>query len=194
MTTHSDVANSSDVKKLIPGLANLANHIGDHMVRNKGTIGGSVANNDPSACYPSAILALNASIKTNKREIKADEFFTGMFETSLDESEIITDISFTAPQKSSYAKFPNPASRYAMVGVFVAKYDEGVRVAVTGASQNGVFRSKQIEDALSNEFSANALDGIKLPADDMLSDIHAKGDYRAHLIVEMAKRAVNTVQ
>ena len=194
MTTHSDVANSSDVKKLIPGLANLANHIGDHMVRNKGTIGGSVANNDPSACYPSAILALNASIKTNKREIKADEFFTGMFETSLDESEIITDISFTAPQKSSYAKFPNPASRYAMVGVFVAKYDEGVRVAVTGASQNGVFRSKQIEDALSNDFSTNALDGIKLPSDDMLSDIHAKGDYRAHLIVEMAKRAVNTVQ
>ena len=136
----------------------------------------------------------NADKTTMIPEIKADEFFTGMFETSLDESEIITDISFTAPQKSSYAKFPNPASRYAMVGVFVAKYDEGVRVAVTGASQNGVFRSKQIEDALSNDFSTNALDGIKLPSDDMLSDIHAKGDYRAHLIVEMAKRAVNTVQ
>ena len=138
-------------------------------------------------------MALNATIKTNKREIKADDFFTGMFETSLDESEMITEISFVTPQKSSYAKFPNPASRYAMVGVFVAKHDEEVRVAVTGASQDGVFRSKQIEDALSDNFSAEAIDGIKLSSDNMLSDIHAKGDYRAHLIVEMAKRAVNTV-
>jgi len=193
MTTHADVAASKEVKKMIPGLANLAKHIGDHMVRNRGTIGGSVANNDPSACYPSAILALNASIKTNKREINADDFFDGLFETCLEADELITDFTFKAPEKSAYAKFPNPASRYAMVGVFVAKFSDNVRVAVTGASQNGVFRCKEIEDALNNNFSDNALNNIKISKDDMLSDIHAKGDYRAHLITEMAKRALQNI-
>ncbi len=193
MTTHSEVANSSDVKKSIPSICDLAGQIGDHMVRNRGTIGGSVANNDPSACYPSAILGLNATIKTNIREINADDFFVGLFETALDQGELITEFSLPIPEKSSYAKFSNPASRYAIVGVFVSKSSNGVRVAVTGAGQNGVFRSSEIEDALNNNFSSDALDGLSIDDEDMFSDMHAQSDYRAHLVLEMAKKAVKNI-
>ena len=158
MTTHADVSNSAEVKNSISAISDLAGQIGDHMVRNRGTIGGSVANNDPSACYPSAILSLDATIKTSNREIKSDDFFVSLFETALDEGEIITEFSFPIPEKASYAKFSNPASRYAIVGVFVSKFANNVRVAVTGAGQNGVFRSKEIEEALNNNFSSDALE------------------------------------
>ena len=164
--------------------------IGDPAVRYKGTIGGSIANNDPAADYPAAMLALGAMIVTNKREIPADEFFKGLFETALDDDEIITAVTFTAPAKAAYQKFRNPASRYAMAGVFVAKGTDGVRVAVTGAGDDGVFRSKQIEAALTNKFDASALEGVTVPSDSLMSDIHASADYRASLIVVMAKRAV----
>ena len=193
MTTHSEVAASKEVSNSIAAVSNLAGQIGDHMVRNRGTIGGSVANNDPSACYPSAILALNGTIITNKREIKADDFFLGLFETALDEGELITEFSLPVPEKASYVKFPNPASRYAIVGVFISKSADNVRVAVTGAGQNGVFRPKEIEDALNNNFSSNALDGLKLDNEELFSDIHAQSDYRAHLVIEMAKKAVNSI-
>ncbi len=193
MTTHADVSNSAEVKNSISAISDLAGQIGDHMVRNRGTIGGSVANNDPSACYPSAILSLDATIKTSNREIKSDDFFVGLFETALDEGEIITEFSFPIPEKASYAKFSNPASRYAIVGVFVSKFANNVRVAVTGAGQNGVFRSKEIEEALNNNFSSDALDGLNLDKDEMFSDIHAQNDYRAHLVVEMAKKAVKNI-
>ena len=190
MTTHASVSNSSKLSQSIPALADLAGKIGDPQVRNRGTIGGSVANNDPAADYPAACLALNATIKTDRREFNADDFFTGLFETALEEGELITAIKFPKPEKSAYMKFPNPASRYALVGVFVAKFGKNVRVAVTGAGDNGVFRATDIENALSKEFSASALDGIKISPDDLLSDIHAQNDYRASLIVTMAKRAV----
>jgi len=190
MTTHAAVASSSDVKSAIPALAHLAGHIGDPQVRNRGTIGGSVANNDPSACYPAACLALGATIKTDKREMPADEYFTGMFDTALDEGEVVTAITFPKPEKAGYVKFPNPASRYALVGVFVAKTADGVRVAVTGAGQDGVFRVPEIEKALSSDFSADAIKGVSVSADDLNSDIHASADYRAHLIGVMARRAV----
>ena len=193
MTTHADVSNSAEVKNSISAISDLAGQIGDHMVRNRGTIGGSVANNDPSACYPSAILSLDATIKTSNREIKSDDFFMGLFETALDEGEIITEFSFPIPEKASYAKFSNPASRYAIVGVFVSKFANNVRVAVTGAGQNGVFRSKEIEETLNNNFSSDALDGLNLDKDEMFSDIHAQNDYRAHLVVEMAKKAVKSI-
>ena len=193
MTTHADVSNSAEVKNSISAISDLAGQIGDHMVRNRGTIGGSVANNDPSACYPSAILSLDATIKTSNREIKSDDFFMGLFETTLDEGEIITEFSFPIPEKASYAKFSNPASRYAIVGVFVSKFANNVRVAVTGAGQNGVFRSKEIEETLNNNFSSDALDGLNLDKDEMFSDIHAQNDYRAHLVVEMAKKAVKSI-
>ena len=193
MTTHADVSNSAEVKNSISAISDLAGQIGDHMVRNRGTIGGSVANNDPSACYPSAILSLDATIKTSNREIKSDDFFVGLFETALDEGEIITEFSFPIPEKASYAKFSNPASRYAIVGVFVSKFDNNIRVAVTGAGQNGVFRSKEIEEALNNNFSSDALDGLILDKDEMFSDIHAQNDYRAHLVIEMAKKAVKSI-
>ena len=193
MTTHADVSNSAEVKNSISAISDLAGQIGDHMVRNRGTIGGSVANNDPSACYPSAILSLDATIKTSNREIKSDDFFMGLFETTLDEGEIITEFSFPIPEKASYAKFSNPASRYAIVGVFVSKFDNNIRVAVTGAGQNGVFRSKEIEEALNNNFSSDALDGLILDKDEMFSDIHAQNDYRAHLVIEMAKKAVKSI-
>jgi carbon-monoxide dehydrogenase medium subunit len=160
-------------------------------VRNRGTIGGSVANNDPSACYPSAVLGLGGTVHTNKRDIGADDFFTGMFETALDEDEMITAISFPKPDKAAYVKFPNPASRYAMVGVFVASSGGGARVAITGAGSDGVFRHDAMESALNGSFSATALDGVGTDADDMISDIHASGDYRAHLVGEIAKRAVS---
>lgn len=190
MTTHAAVASSADVKSAIPSLAALAEGIGDPQVRNKGTIGGSVANNDPAADYPAACLGLGATIVTNKREIAADDFFQGMFETALEEDEILTAVRFPKPEKAAYMKFPNPASRYALVGVFVAKTADGVRVAVTGAGEDGVFRSADMESALSSNFSVDALDGVSVSADGLNSDIHASAEYRAHLIKVMAKRAV----
>jgi carbon-monoxide dehydrogenase medium subunit len=190
MTIHADVAASADLKAKIPGLAHLAAHIGDEQVRHRGTIGGSLANNDPSADYPSAVLALGATIKTTKRSIKADDFFQGMFTTALEQDEIITAVEFPIPEKSAYEKFPNPASRYAIVGVFVAKTAGGVRVAVTGAGQGGVFRQTDMEKALSANFSADAIAGVKQPDADLNSDIHASAEYRAHLIGVMAKRAI----
>jgi carbon-monoxide dehydrogenase medium subunit len=190
MTTHVEVANSVEVKKAIPGLANLAGMIGDNAVRYRGTIGGSLANNDPTACYPSAVLALNATIKTDRRSIAADDFFQGMFTTALEQGELITSVEFPIVEKSAYEKFRNPASRYAMVGVFVAKSAAGVRVAITGASQGGVFRHTAFEQALSANWTPAALDGITTPADGLNSDIHGSAAYRAHLIGVMAKRAV----
>ena len=190
MTCHADVEKHKDVAAANPGLASLAGGIGDRQVRNCGTIGGSVANNDPAACYPSAVLALGGTIHTNNRDIAADEFFTGMFETALNDDEVITAITLPNPQKSAYIKFPNPASRYAMVGVFVAKFADGVRVAVTGAGEDGVFRANDIETALSANFDAASLDGIVMSEDGLMGDIHASPAYRAHLIVEMARRAV----
>ena len=190
MTTHAAVAGSADVKKAIPALADLAEGIGDPAVRNRGTIGGSVANNDPAADYPAACVALGATIVTNKRKIAADDFFTGLFETALQPGEIVTAISFPAPEKAAYQKFRNPASRYALVGVFVAKTKGGVRVAVTGAGEGGVFRKKSFEEALGKSFAAAALDGIKVESKGLNSDIHASADYRAHIISVMAKRAV----
>ena len=193
MTRHSDVANSADVQKSIPSLSKLAGGIGDHMVRNCGTIGGSVANNDPSACYPSAVLGLGATITTNERELSAEDYFMGMFETALNSNEIITQISFPIPDKSSYIKFPNPASRYAMVGVFMAKTGNKVNVAITGASENGVFRSSEIENALSSSFTLESLDSLDVSSDGLISDIHASSNYRANLIKEMAKRALKEI-
>ncbi len=190
-TRHADVAGSDLVRRLIPGLASLAGGIGDPHVRHMGTIGGSVANNDPAADYPSAVLALDATVYTNKRDIAAADFFVGMFETALEDGEIITAISFKVPEKSAYAKYPNPASRYAMAGVFVARHKDGsVRVAVTGAGQGGVFRAEAMEAALAAKWSADAVAGIALEADDMLSDIHGSAEYRANLVTVMAKRAV----
>ena len=193
MTRHCDVASSVDIKKSIPSLAKLAGGIGDHMVRNCGTMGGSVANNDPSACYPSAVLALGATITTNQRSISSDDYFVGMFETALNSNEIITQISFPIPDKSSYIKFPNPASRYAMVGVFMAKTGNKVNVAITGASENGVFRSSEIENALTSNFTLESIDGLNISSDGLISDIHASSNYRANLIKQMAKRALKEI-
>ncbi|MEO0944513.1 MAG: xanthine dehydrogenase family protein subunit M [Pseudomonadota bacterium] len=189
MTTHAEVASSAELRGVCPSLADLAAHIGDPAVRHKGTLGGSVANNDPAADYPAAMLALGATIKTDKREIAADDFFEGMFTTALDEGEIIVSVSFEAPSKGAYAKFPNPASRYAMCGVYVAQGAGGVRVAVTGAGEDGVFRASDMEAALSDDFSAEALEGVSVSADGMLSDIHGDAAYRANLVMVMAKRA-----
>ena len=191
MTRHVDVAESKVVQGAIPALAALAGGIGDRQVRNRGTIGGSVANNDPSACYPAAVLGLGGTVHTNKRDIAADDFFTGMFETALDEDEMITAVSFPKVAKAAYLKFPNPASRYAMVGVFVAAGGDGTRVAVTGAGSDGVFRHGGMESALDGDFSASALDGVAVDSSDLIGDIHAAPDYRAHLVREMAKRAVD---
>ena len=190
MTRHADVASSSDIKKSLPSLAKLAGGIGDHMVRNCGTIGGSLANNDPAACYPSAVLALDAKITTNERSISASEYFRGMFETCLNSNEIITKVTFSLPEKSSYIKFPNPASRYAMVGVFMAKKGNDIRVAVTGAGENGVFRSGEIENALNSNLSLESLEKLEVPSGGLMSDIHASAKYRANLIKEMAKKAL----
>lgn len=190
MTTHAEVAGSAELRAACPSLCDLAAHIGDPAVRNCGTLGGSVANNDPAADYPAALLALGATISTKQREIAADDFFEGLFATALEEGEIITSVSFDAPAKGAYAKFPNPASRYAMCGVYVAQGPGGIRVAVTGAGNDGVFRSSDMEAALSSEFSAVALDGISVSADGMLSDIHGDAAYRANLVKVMAKRAV----
>ncbi len=190
MTKHAEVANSTEVREAIPALAEMAELIGDPHVRHRGTIGGSIANNDPSADYPAACLALDATIVTNKRKIAADSFFQGIFTTALEEGEIITGVSFQIPSQAAYVKFRNPASRYALVGVFVAKYASGSRVAVTGAGSNGVFRVPEMEQALGQRFAAEALDGITVPPDDMNSDIHADAAYRAHLVGVMARRAV----
>ena len=174
----------------IPALADLAEHIGDAQVRNRGTLGGSVANNDPAADYPAACLALGATIRTDNREIAADDFFKGLFETALDAGEIITQIAFPVPDKAAYQKFPNPASRFALVGVFVAKGSAGVRVAITGAGQDGVFRMAEMETALTKNFSPDAISDGAVSADGLNADIHAAADYRAHLIGVMARRAV----
>jgi carbon-monoxide dehydrogenase medium subunit len=190
MTTHAEVAESAGVKEAIPALAELAEMIGDPAVRHRGTIGGSVANNDPAADYPAACLALGATIVTNKRKIAADDFFKGLFETALDEGEIVTAVTFPIPQKAGYMKFRNPASRYALVGVFVAKRANEIRVAVTGAGQNGVFRWTAAEEALKTRFSAKSLEGLSHPPEGLNSDIHADAAYRAHLIGVMARRAV----
>lgn len=190
MTTHAAVAASAEVQKVIPALAALAEGIGDIQVRNRGTIGGSLANNDPTACYPTAVLALGATIKTNKREIAADDYFQGMFNTALEPGELITAVTFVAPERAAYVKFENPASRYAMVGVFVAKGPNGARVAVTGASQDGVFRHTAAESALAANWSPSALEGISISADGMNGDIHASPAYRAHLVDVITKRAV----
>ena len=169
----------------------LAEGIGDPQVRNRGTIGGSIANNDPAADYPSACLALNATIHTNKRKIPADKFFKGMFETDLKKGELIEAVEFEVPEKSSYAKFPNPASRYAIVGVYVAKLKKEVRVSVTGAD-SCVFRCKKLEDVLSSNFSASAIDNVSISSKGFNADIHASADYRAHIIKVMAKKAVSS--
>ena len=190
MSTHHQIESSPDVQRLVPGLAKMASLIGDTQVRHRGTMGGSLANNDPSACYPAAVLALGATIHTDRRSIAADDFFQGMFTTALEPGELITAIEFPHAEKSNYEKFRNPASRYAMVGVFVAKTAAGVRVAITGAGQNGVFRHAAMEEALSKDFSPDAITGITTPADGLNGDIHASPEYRAHLIGVMARRAV----
>jgi carbon-monoxide dehydrogenase medium subunit len=192
-TKHNDVATSADVKKAIPALAHLASHIGDPAVRHMGTLGGSIANNDPAADYPAAVLGLGAEIKTTSRTIKADDYFTGMFETALEEGEIITEVSFPVPEKAAYMKFPNPASRYAMVGVFIAKTKAGVRVAVTGAA-SCVYRENTMEAALSKSFTPDAVAGIKVSPGNLNSDLHGTAEYRAHLVTVMAKRAVTAAQ
>lgn len=189
-TKHAEVAASKEVKKSISSLAGLAEGIGDPQVRNRGTIGGSIANNDPAADYPSACLALNGTIHTNSRKIQAGKFFTGIFETSLKKGELIEAVEFEVPEKSGYGKFPNPASRYAVVGVYVAKYKNDVRVAITGAG-SCVFRSKELESALSKNFSTSAIDNTNISSKGLNSDIHASADYRAHLIKIMAKKAVS---
>ena len=188
-TTHASVAASAEVRAAIPALAHLAAGIGDAQVRNCGTIGGSVANNDPTADYPAAVLALGGTVVTDRRRIAADDYFQGLFETALAEDEIITAVSFPIPTRAGYAKFPNPASRYAVVGVFVAETAGGVRVAVTGAGQSGVFRAAAMEQALAAGFSPDALAGIAQPADGLNGDIHASAEYRAHLVGVMARRA-----
>jgi aerobic carbon-monoxide dehydrogenase medium subunit len=190
MTTHGEVAANAEVKAKIPALAQLAHLIGDEQVRHRGTIGGSLANNDPAADYPAAVLALGATIKTNKRSIAAADFFQGMFTTALEQDELITAVEFPAPEKAGYEKFRNPASRYAIVGVFVAKTAAGVRVAVTGAGQGGVFRHTAMETALASNFSADAIGGVTTPADGLNGDIHASAEYRAHLVGVMTKRAL----
>jgi carbon-monoxide dehydrogenase medium subunit len=190
MARHAEVAASSVVKKAIPALAKLAEAIGDPHVRNQGTIAGSLANNDPSADYPAAVLALDATIVTNKRKIAADKFFKGLFETALGKGEFIMQVVFPLAKRAGYAKFPNPASRFAMVGVFVADHGKSVRVAVTGASEDGVYRAKDMEAALKKKFAAQSVEAIKVPTKGMMSDIHADAQYRAHLLGVMAKRAV----
>ena len=191
MTRHVDVAESGLVQKAIPALTHLAAHIGDRQVRNRGTIGGSLANNDPAACYPAALLALGGMVHTQSRSIAAEVYFDGMFETALEEDEIIRAVSLPKPEKAAYVKFPNPASRYAMVGVFVAKFVDGVRVAVTGAGEDGVFRAHDLEAALDTNFNTDAIVVGMVSSDGLMSDIHASADYRAHLVGEMTRRAVN---
>ena len=190
MTSHADVASDATVRSAIPALADLAGGIGDAQVRNCGTIGGSVSNNDPAADYPAALLALGATIVTTNRSIPADEFFTGMFDTALQHGEIVTEVRIPKPARAAYAKFPNPASRYAIVGVMVADSGGAVRVAVTGAGQDGVFRATDIEQALAGSFSAETAKAVAISPDNLSADIHASAEYRAHLVAVMASRAV----
>jgi carbon-monoxide dehydrogenase medium subunit len=192
MTLHAAVAASPEVKRAIPALAHLAGVIGDPQVRNRGTLGGSLANNDPAADYPAAVLGLNATVHTSRRTIPADSFFRGLFETALEPGELITAVSFPIPERAAYEKFRHPASRYAVVGVFVARTAGGVRVGVTGAGPCA-FRATQLEQALARDFSPDASKGITIPADGLNSDIHAAADYRAHLIGVMARRAVAAI-
>ena len=188
-TTHAEVAASDEVRAAIPALAELANHIGDPAVRARGTIGGSIANADPAADYPAAVVGLAATVQTNKRSVAADDFFTGLFETALDDDELVTAVRFPIPARAGYAKFPNPASRYAVVGVLVAEGPGGTRVAVTGAGAS-VFRVADMEKALAGDFSPQAVADISVSASGLNSDIHASDEYRAHLVTVMAKRAV----
>jgi len=190
MTRHAEVAASHEVGARIPAIANLASLIGDKQVQNRGTLGGSIANNDPAADWPAAVLALNATVYTNRRKIAADEFFTGYYTTALDEAELITSVSFPVPKRAAYMKFRQPASRFALVGVFVAQAGSGVRVAVTGAGNRGVFRAKALEDALAKNWSADALKSIAIAASEMQGDLHASAEYRAHLVNVMTRRAV----
>jgi len=188
-TKHVEVAGSKEVQKAIPSLAKLAGGIGDAQVRNRGTVGGSIANNDPSACYPSACMALNAVIHTNNRKIEAVNFFKGMFETALKKGELIEAVEFQIPEKSNYQKHPNPASRYAIVGVYLAKHKSGVNVAITGA-KSCVYIDKDLSEVLSTNFSSSAVGAIELDSSEMNSDIHASGIYRASLVVTYTKKAV----
>jgi carbon-monoxide dehydrogenase medium subunit len=190
MTRHKDVAGSPIVKETMPALAAVPDSIGDPHVRNRGTIGGSIANNDPNADYPAACLGLGATIITNKRRISADEFFTGMFETALEADEIITKVSFPIAKKAGYEKFKHPASGFALVGVFVSKRGPEIRVAATGAGASGVFRVTSFEEALKKRFAPKSLEGLSIPAEGMSSDIHAGAEYRAHLVGVMARRAL----
>jgi aerobic carbon-monoxide dehydrogenase medium subunit len=190
MTRHADVASSAVVQQAIPALAHLAGEIGDPAVRHMGTLGGSIANNDPNADYPAGVLGLGATIVTTKRRIKSDDFFKGLFETALEPDEIITKVLFPLPKKAGYVKFPNPASRFALVGVFASKRGSEIRVAVTGAGANGVFRVTAFEEALKKRFSPKVLEGLTVPAAGMGQDIHGSAEYRAHLIGVLARRAV----
>jgi carbon-monoxide dehydrogenase medium subunit len=190
LTRHSEVAGSKDVAIGIPALARLADGIGDRQVRNLGTLGGSLANNDPAADYAAAVLGLGATVNTNKRAITADKFFTGLYETAVRPGEVIVSVSFPLPKRASYVKFRNPASRFALVGVFVSETAGTVRVAVTGAGKDGVFRQKTMEKRLAENFSADAIARVKISPDDLGSDIHASAEYRAHLITVLAQRAV----
>lgn len=187
-TTHAQVAR--EAAESYPALAAMANRIGDPAVRSRGTIGGSLANNDPSACYPAAVLASGATILTDRREIAADDWFQGMFTTALEEGEIVTEVRFPVPQVARYEKFVQPASRFALVGVFVARFADGVRVAVTGASEEGAFRWSEAEAALSAGFTPGALDALSVSPEGMIGDLHAAPDYRAHLVKVMTRRAV----
>jgi carbon-monoxide dehydrogenase medium subunit len=189
-TRHVEVANSQVVKDALPVLAALAGEIGDPAVRHRGTLGGSLANNDPNADYPAAVLGLGATIITSKRRIAADDFFKGLFETALEPDEIITKVSFPLAKKAAYEKFKHPASGFALVGVFVSKRGSDIRVAVTGAGANGVFRVKSFEEALKKRFSPKSIEGMTIPADGMNSDIHGSAEYRAHLVGVMARRAL----
>jgi carbon-monoxide dehydrogenase medium subunit len=190
MTRHAEVAHSAEVRKAIPSLAALAAMIGDRQVRHMGTIGGSLANSDPAADYPAAVLALNATLTTNKRKIPGDQFFKGLYETALEPGELITSVSFQAPKRGAYMKFRNPASRFAMVGVYVADFGSGnVRVGVTGAGPSA-FRQTEMEKALSSKFAPESVASIKVKPDGLNNDLHASPEYRAHLITVMAKRAV----
>ena len=188
-TKHAEVANSKEIKKAIPSLADLAEGIGDPAVRNRGTIGGSIANNDPAADYPSACIALNATIHTNSRKIEASKFFSGMFETALKKNELIESVEFKIPDRSSYQKHPNPASRYAVVGVYVAKTKNNVNVAVTGA-KSCAYKDENLSKALSKNFSSSAVEGTKVSSSGMNTDIHASAEYRASLVSTYAKKAV----
>lgn len=190
-TPHAEVAGSADLRAICPAICHLAGMIGDPHVRHMGTIGGSIANNDPAADYPAAILALNATIITDRRWISADDFFVGLFETALEDGEMVTAVTFETPEKGGYAKFANPASRYALTGVFVAKRPDGVRVAVTGAGGNGVFRHGGLEAALASNWDPNSVAGVEVDPQDLLSDMHATPAYRANLVKVMTKRAVN---